>query len=95
MYGRPEGSPLAAQGYRMELRDRIDRCEAKVGIIGMGYVGLPLARTFWAKGFGVTGFDVEVGKLTVVEFTPDRTGQFFITHHQHGHAIIAKLLVEP
>ena len=47
----------------MELRDRIDRCEAKVGIIGMGYVGLPLARTFWAKGFGVTGFDIDASKV--------------------------------
>ena len=46
----------------MELRERIERCEAKVGIIGMGYVGLPLARTFWAKGFSVTGFDIDASK---------------------------------
>jgi plastocyanin len=45
--------------------------------------------------FGVKPFDVEVGQLTVVEFTPDQEGTFFITHHLHGHDIVGKLLVQP
>jgi len=43
--------------------------------------------------FGVEGFRVEVGRVTTVEFTPDREGEFFITHRRHGHDIIGKLLV--
>jgi len=43
--------------------------------------------------FGLQPFAVEVGKLTVVEFTPDREGTFFITHHLHGHGILGKLIV--
>lgn len=43
--------------------------------------------------FGVKPFNVEPGKLTVVEFTPDKTGTFFITHRPHGHPIVSKLVV--
>ncbi|MBI1729336.1 hypothetical protein HYR53_01775 [Candidatus Acetothermia bacterium] len=45
--------------------------------------------------FNVQPFDVEVGKLTVVEFTPDKVGTFFITHELHGHNIMGKLIVQP
>jgi plastocyanin len=44
--------------------------------------------------FGVKPFDVEVGQLTIVEFTPDQTGDFFITHQLHGHNITSKLTVK-
>lgn len=44
--------------------------------------------------FGVRGFKVEPGKVTVVEFTPTQTGTFFITHLQHAHPIVAKLIVK-
>ncbi|MBI3299761.1 MAG: nucleotide sugar dehydrogenase [Elusimicrobia bacterium] len=37
--------------------------KAKIGIIGLGYVGLPLAMEFAAKGFRVTGFDVDRSKV--------------------------------
>lgn len=43
--------------------------------------------------FGVEGFLVETGKVAVVEFTPNETGEFFITHRLHGHDIIGKLVV--
>ena len=36
---------------------------AVVGIIGLGYVGLPLAATFAEAGFGVIGFDVDASKV--------------------------------
>ncbi|MDC0189682.1 nucleotide sugar dehydrogenase [Rhodospirillales bacterium] len=36
---------------------------AKIGVIGLGYVGLPLAVTFANKGFLVTGFDVDPKKI--------------------------------
>jgi hypothetical protein len=37
---------------------------------------------------------VEPGKLTTVEFTPDKAGTFFITHRPHGHNIVTKLVVK-
>ena len=45
------------------LRDRIEGRTARVGIIGLGYVGLPLARTFAAGGYPVLGFDVDPDKI--------------------------------
>jgi UDP-N-acetyl-D-glucosamine dehydrogenase len=46
-----------------ELFDRIRRREAEVGVIGQGYVGLPLALAFSEGGFRVTGFDVDPHKI--------------------------------
>jgi UDP-N-acetyl-D-glucosamine dehydrogenase len=45
------------------LKQRIDSREAQIGIVGMGYVGLPLALLFSGERFRVTGFDIEPGKV--------------------------------
>jgi UDP-N-acetyl-D-glucosamine dehydrogenase len=45
------------------LVERIQRREAKVGVVGMGYVGLPLGMAFAHAGFPVVGFDVDRRKL--------------------------------
>src|SRR5688572_21168190 len=45
------------------LAEKIQAQTAKVGIIGLGYVGLPLARAFTAGGFRVLGFDVDPAKV--------------------------------
>ena len=47
----------------MQLRQKIEQRQAKVGIIGLGYVGLPLAVEFAKAGFDVTGFDVDATKV--------------------------------
>jgi UDP-N-acetyl-D-glucosamine dehydrogenase len=44
------------------LIDRIRNRQAHIGVIGLGYVGLPLAVEFARAGFNVTGFDVDSGK---------------------------------
>jgi hypothetical protein len=41
------------------LLQKIHQRQAKVGIIGLGYVGLPLAVEFARAGFSVTGFDTD------------------------------------
>jgi UDP-N-acetyl-D-glucosamine dehydrogenase len=41
-----------------ELIAKIESRETVVGVIGLGYVGLPLAREFLKKNFTVLGFDV-------------------------------------
>ena len=41
------------------LEYKIERCLARVGIIGLGYAGLPLAVTIAEAGFQVTGIDID------------------------------------
>ena len=45
------------------LKQKIETREARVGIVGMGYVGLPLALLFSAERFRVTGFDIAADKV--------------------------------
>jgi UDP-N-acetyl-D-glucosamine dehydrogenase len=45
------------------LEDRITKGIANVGVIGMGYVGLPLAMEFVRAGFKVVGFDIDKEKI--------------------------------
>ena len=49
-----------------ELEKRIDAREARIGVIGLGYVGLPLAVEFARAGFPVTGFDLDLKKIETV-----------------------------
>jgi UDP-N-acetyl-D-glucosamine dehydrogenase len=53
-------------GEKLELRDKIRNRQARIGIIGLGYVGLPLAVEFAKAGFEVTGFDVDVAKVSSI-----------------------------
>ena len=46
----------------MSLREKIESSSAKVGIIGLGYVGLPLAVSVARAGFPIIGFDVDADK---------------------------------
>ena len=49
------------------LIDRIGARTARIGVIGLGYVGLPLVRAFHDKGFPVLGFDVDPEKVTALK----------------------------
>jgi UDP-N-acetyl-D-glucosamine dehydrogenase len=49
-----------------ELLNKINGRRAKVGVIGLGYVGLPLAVEFAHGGFDVTGFDVDTSKVSQI-----------------------------
>jgi UDP-N-acetyl-D-glucosamine dehydrogenase len=57
------------------LLDKIQTRRARVGIIGLGYVGLPLARAFGTAGFAVLGFDVDQAKVARLE-----RGESYIGH---------------
>src|SRR5450631_2704819 len=46
-----------------QLKQKIESREARIGIIGMGYVGLPLTLLFSAERFRVTGFDIAADKV--------------------------------
>src|SRR4051794_25600224 len=46
-----------------QLHARISSHQATVGVIGLGYVGLPVARAFTSAGFRVLGFDIDPAKV--------------------------------
>ena len=54
-------------GIARERMDRIHSRTAKVGVIGLGYVGLPLSLLFSEAGFKVTGFDIDAKKVDDLE----------------------------
>jgi UDP-N-acetyl-D-glucosamine dehydrogenase len=63
------------------LRDKIESGSAVVGVIGLGYVGLPLARAFWQAGFRVIGFEVDpkkVGQLNAGQSYLKHLGERFV-----------------
>ncbi|MBM3790842.1 MAG: nucleotide sugar dehydrogenase [Acidobacteria bacterium] len=47
----------------MALRDKIADRTAKIGVVGLGYVGLPLAVEFGRSGYTVYGIDVDAGRV--------------------------------
>ncbi len=47
----------------LELQEKIRSRKANVGIVGLGYVGLPLAAEFASQGFHVTGIDLDTSKI--------------------------------
>jgi UDP-N-acetyl-D-glucosamine dehydrogenase len=47
----------------MDLLKKIESKQARLGVIGLGYVGLPLAVEFARAGFGVVGYDVDERKV--------------------------------
>ena len=57
------------------LLQRIQQREATVGIIGLGYVGLPLVIAFYKAGFKVTGFDCDQRKVEMLA-----KGESYIRH---------------
>jgi len=61
--------------HRDALLRKIESRTARVGIIGLGYVGLPLALLFEEAGFGVVGFDVDPRKPEAL-----RRGESYIRH---------------
>ena len=57
------------------LQKKIASKEATVGIIGLGYVGLPLARSFCDGGLHVLGFDVDEAKIEMLA-----NGKNYLSH---------------
>ena len=72
-----EGSDSSIAGglHHSTLLSKIESGTVRVGIIGLGYVGLPLARAFAERGIAVLGFDVDPVKVAKLE-----EGQSYIGH---------------
>jgi UDP-N-acetyl-D-glucosamine dehydrogenase len=68
-----------------EIIRKVESRETHVGIVGLGYVGLPLALLFAESGFRVTGFDIDVAKVESLN-----TGRSYI-HRIKAEAVAAAL----
>jgi len=66
-----ENAPLAREELLRKLKDR----SATIGILGLGYVGLPLALRFAEVGYKVAGFDIDAGKVEALN-----AGRSYIEH---------------
>ncbi len=59
----------------INLENKIKNKKSIIGVIGMGYVGLPLVKTFLNKGFEVVGFDIDEKKVRMLN-----KGKSYIKH---------------
>ncbi len=66
----------------MSLYNKIKNKEARIGVIGLGYVGLPLAVQFAKTGFNVTGIEVDNKKIEAINngdnYIPDIDDSLFL-----------------
>ncbi len=58
-----------------QLRTRIELRTARIAVVGLGYVGLPLAETFAWGGYPVVGFDIDADKVEKLT-----SGESYIGH---------------
>jgi UDP-N-acetyl-D-glucosamine dehydrogenase len=68
---KPENAPLAREELLRKLKDR----SATIGVLGLGYVGLPLALRFAEVGYNVVGFDIDASKVEALN-----AGRSYIEH---------------
>jgi UDP-N-acetyl-D-glucosamine dehydrogenase len=61
--------------HALSLQSKIDDRSAIVGVLGLGYIGLPLMRAFWDAGFPVLGYDVDQSKIDQLN-----QGQNYLKH---------------
>ncbi|HEX2964997.1 MAG TPA: nucleotide sugar dehydrogenase [Syntrophorhabdaceae bacterium] len=50
----------------MSVLENIEKRSAAIGVIGLGYVGLPLIIEFYKQGFSVIGFDIDTNKVDLL-----------------------------
>src|SRR5438094_7718471 len=69
----------------VSLLERFTNCTARVGVIGLGYVGLPLALRFSEAGFRVLGFDIDAIKAAAIA-----SGRSYLLHIPDGAVAAAR-----
>ncbi len=65
--GRTKGASDHASQHAAALEQKIRNKTAKIGVIGLGYVGLPLAIEFARKGFETVGIDLDRTKISSLQ----------------------------
>lgn len=69
----------------MDVRSSIKKRSALIGVVALGYVGLPLIRSFWDAGFSVLGFDIDPRKIEQL-----RRGENYLKHL--GDDLVSQML---
>ncbi|MDQ8039787.1 MAG: nucleotide sugar dehydrogenase [Rickettsiella sp.] len=70
--------------FKTELTKRLKERKAILGIVGMGYVGLPLALRFSEVGYTVKGFDIDANRVALLN-----RGESYIRHIPQDKLTIA------
>ena len=73
-----------------ELPEKIENKSAKIGIIGLGYVGLPLLVAFASQGYKVLGFDIDQQKINQIQ-----QGHSYIKHIDSESLKLDQISVTP
>jgi len=71
----PTSAPTTVPTSYARLSELIRTKQATIGVIGLGYVGLPLVHAFTASGFRCVGFDVDQSKVDKL-----KAGESYIKH---------------
>ena len=66
------------------LMEKLTRKSATIGIVGLGYVGLPLALRYSYVGYQVLGIDIDVSKVEKL-----KSGKSYIEHIQSSRVLSA------
>jgi UDP-N-acetyl-D-glucosamine dehydrogenase len=64
----------------MSFLTQLQSKDAVIGVVGLGYVGLPLILAFAAKGFRCVGFDIDAAKVAAIN-----AGTSYIAHIEAAH----------
>ncbi len=75
---------MSLDEHGLRLGEKIEQRSARIGVVGMGYVGLPLALAFCESGFDVIGFDVDQQKVDSLT-----AGRGYIQHLGEGRVAAA------
>ena len=65
----------AMNSIAADLLARINNCQAKIGVVGLGYVGLPLAHALHQGGLHILGFDIDQSKIDAI-----KAGRNYLVH---------------
>ena len=77
------------------LAERLERADALVCVMGLGYVGLPLAGALHEAGFGVLGFDTDPAKIDALKAGREVARAPLISEVLTEHIKAAKTVTPP
>ena len=89
---------MAASTPASDLRQKLQDRTATIGVVGLGYVGLPLLRAFFHAGFRVIGYDVDrekVEQLSRGESYLKHLGEGFISEFAGSDRFVATTDSQP